>query len=152
MLGKSSRFCGAAVAIFNSRFVRYLVVGGATNILALAIYYAASLGVKLSPETALTIASGLCFLVSYAGNYLWSFRFKGAHARSLVRYALGYFASFLLQWFILHIAVDFLGYPHQWVILYGVACGTLFFYALQRLWIFADPRSSLVRSASAGAE
>jgi putative flippase GtrA len=150
MLGKSSKFCGAAVSIFNSRFMRYLVVGGAANILALAIYYTASLGAKLSPKTSLTTASGLCFLVSYLGNYLWSFRFKGARTRSLVRYALGYFASFVLQWLILHFAVGFLGYPHQWVVLYGIACGTLFFYALQRLWVFADSGSPPARSGLGG--
>jgi putative flippase GtrA len=123
------------------QLLRYLVVGAGTNLLALTIYYGLSLGAGVASELSLTVASGLAFLVSYVANRVWSFRFAGNSASSLVRYTIGYLGSFGVQMLILVIGVEFFGLPHQWVVLFGLGCATAAFYLLQRFWVFADGRA-----------
>src|SRR5215211_4990743 len=48
----------------------------------------------------------------------------------------GYAASFGLQVSILHLGVDLLGQRHEWVVLFGLGVTTVFFFLLQRLWVF----------------
>jgi putative flippase GtrA len=118
------------------RFVRYLIVGAAANLTVLGIYWLASLGLGLSPKLSLTIASAFGFLIAYCANRMWSFEYRGAHAAPLARYALGYFLSYCLQLAILNVGTDVLGYPHQWVVVFGLAIAACFFFALQKFWIF----------------
>jgi len=118
------------------RFVRYLIVGAAANLTVLGIYWLASLGLGLSPKLSLTIASAFGFLIAYCANRMWSFEYHGNRAASLARYALGYFLSYSLQLAILNVGTDVLGYPHQWVVVFGLVIATMFFFILQRLWVF----------------
>ena len=118
------------------QLVRYLAVGASTNVFVVVIYYGASLGAGLHHKLSLTLASGVGFLVSYLVNRAWVFRSAERGMAPLVRYGAGYLCSFGIQWGILHVGVDVLGYPHQWVVLFGLGCATLIFYTVQRLWVF----------------
>ena len=122
------------------QFARYLLVGVAANLAVLGIYWCLSLGIGVPPKLSLTIASAIGFLIAYGANRTWSFGYRGERAASLVRYALGYLASFCLQWIIMDVGSDVLGYPHQWVVVFGLVVATPFFYALQRLWVFPRRR------------
>ena len=73
---------------------------------------------------------------AYAANRAWTFRSDVGTARSLLRYGAGYAASFVLQVSILHLGVDLLGQRHEWVVLFGLGVTTVFFFLLQRLWVF----------------
>jgi putative flippase GtrA len=119
-----------------SQLLRYLIVGAGTNLFVLTIYYGVSLGAGIPPKTSLTVASGIGFVASFAANRLWAFRFTGDGPRAFLRYAVGYMASFGLQWLILYLGVDIFGFPHFWVILFGLACATAGVYLLQRYWVF----------------
>ena len=118
------------------RFGRYLIVGAAANLFGLAIYYLATLAIGVEPKRALTLASTIAFVPAYAANRAWTFRSNAGTARSLLRYRAGYAASFLLQVAILHLGVDRLGQRHEWVVLFGLGVTTVFFFLLQRLWVF----------------
>jgi putative flippase GtrA len=93
------------------QFLRYLVVGAATNFLVLTIYCGLSFWADVSPAPSLTVASGLGTLLSYVANRVWSFRFVGNSTASLVRYEIGYLGGFGVQMLILDIGVDVLAYP-----------------------------------------
>ncbi|WP_114948345.1 GtrA family protein [Microvirga calopogonii] len=118
------------------QLMRYLCVGAGSNAVVLCLYYMATLVWNLYPGTALTIASGIGFFISYTLQRAWAFRFSGNKFSSLLRYSFGYFLSYTAQWLILFVGVDKLLLPHQWVFLFGLATATLGFFALQRYWVF----------------
>ncbi|WP_373867437.1 GtrA family protein [Microvirga aerophila] len=125
---------GGAATI--GQFLRYLAVGLGTNLFVLAIYYGASLGAGLPPKTSLAVASAIGFVVSFAANRFWAFRFTGDGPRAFLRYAASYVGSFGLQWLILYLGVDIFRLPHSWVVLFGLGCATAGVYVLQRYWVF----------------
>lgn len=116
---------------------RYSVVGIAANLLCLAVYYGLTLLLGLGPKLALTIASAIGFIVAFAANRHWTFKAAGPAGASLPRYAAGYLGSFALQYLILHVGVDRLGLAHELVVLFGLACASIAFFLVQKIWVFA---------------
>lgn len=125
-----------------ARLARYVMVGIATNCFALGVYYALTFGLAIEPKTALTLSAMAGFGPAYAANRSWTFRATTRHAVSLWRYAAGYLASFVFQAAFLWLGVDALGLPHQYVVLVGLGLATVFFFLLQRIWIFHLPASA----------
>ncbi len=126
-----------------ARLARYVMVGIATNCFALGVYYALTFGLAIEPKAALTLAALAAFGPAYAANRSWTFRATTRHAVSLWRYAAGYLASFVFQAAFLWLGVDALGLPHQYVVLVGLGLATVFFFLLQRIWIFQSPASAI---------
>jgi putative flippase GtrA len=125
-----------------ARVARYVMVGIATNCFALGVYYALTFGLAIEPKAALTLSATAAFGPAYAANRSWTFRARTRHAVSLWRYAAGYLASFVFQAAFLWLGVDALGLPHQYVVLVGLGLATVFFFLLQRIWIFRSPASA----------
>ena len=125
-----------------ARLARYVMVGIATNCFALGVYYALTFGLAIEPKAALTLSSMAAFGPAYAASRSWTFRTRTRHAVSLWRYAAGYLASFVFQAAFLWLGVDALGLPHQYVVLVGLGLATVFFFLLQRIWIFRSPASA----------
>ena len=123
-------------------FLRYVIVGVLANGMVLGIYFVFSVAVGFTPKLALALASAIAFGFSYAGNKLWSFGHRGGDIAPLVRYVICYLASFGLQWLILDIGNDFFGYPHGWVVVFGLGVATVFSFAAQRLWVFRMPAAT----------
>lgn len=126
-----------------ARIARYLAVGVATNCFTLAVYYGLTFGLGIEPKTALTLSALAGFAPAYAANRSWTFRARTPHAASLWRYAAGYLANFVFQAAFLWLGVDALGLPHQYVVLVGLGLATVFFFLLQRIWIFPSPASAI---------
>jgi putative flippase GtrA len=130
-----------------ARLARYLTVGVATNCFALGVYYGLTFGLAIEPKAALTLSALVGFGPAYAANRSWTFRATTRHASSLWRYAAGYLASFVFQAAFLWLGVDRLGLPHQYVVLVGLGLATVFFFLLQRIWVFrAQPVPPGVRT------
>ena len=125
-----------------ARLARYVMVGIATNCFALGVYYALTFGLAIEPKAALTLSSMAAFGPAYAASRSWTFRTRTRHAVSLWRYAAGYLASFVFQAAFLWLGVDALGLPHQYVVLVGLGLATVFFFLLQRIWVFQSPASA----------
>jgi putative flippase GtrA len=122
-----------------ARLARYVMVGIATNCFALGVYYALTFGLVIEPKAALTLSSMAAFGPAYAASRS---RTRTRHAVSLWRYAAGYLASFAFQAAFLWLGVDGLGLPHQYVVLVGLGLATVFFFLLQRIWVFQSPASA----------
>lgn len=133
-----------------AKLARYLVVGVVTNCLALTAYYALTFGLAFEPTVALTLATVAAFGPAYAANRSWTFKSDTPHASSLWRYAAGYLASFLFQASFLTLGVDGLGLPHQYVVLVGLALATVFFFVLQRAWVFGREHVPAGRPVASG--
>lgn len=118
------------------QFARYIFVGATANALVLGLYWSLSLGAGLLPELSLTLASASGFILTYAANRMWSFRYRGEHAMSLLRYLVTYIVSYCLQLIVLFVGTDTLGYPHQYVVVLGVLIAVPVSYALLTLFVF----------------
>ena len=102
----------------------------------LGVYWSLSLGAGLLPELSLTLASAFGFVLTYTANRIWSFNYRGDRAASLVRYSISYFVSYCLQLFVLCLGTGLLGYPHQWVVVFGIAVAVPASYALLTFFVF----------------
>ena len=125
-----------------ARIARYLAVGVVTNCFTLGVYYALTFGLAIEPKAALTLSAMAGFGPAYAANRAWTFKATTRHAVSLWRYALGYLANFVFQAAFLWLGLDGLGLPHQYVVLVGLGLATVFFFLLQRIWVFQSPASA----------
>jgi putative flippase GtrA len=130
-----------------AKLARYLAVGAATNCFALGVYYGLTFGLTIEPKAALTLSALAGFGPAYAANRSWTFQATTRHAVSLWRYAAAYLASFVFQAAFLWLGVDAFGLPHQYVVLVGLGLATVFFFLLQRIWVFrAQPAPPAVRT------
>jgi putative flippase GtrA len=76
-------------------------------------------------------------LVSYCGNYFWTFRSSGPHLRSLIRFVAAYGAVSAFNGLIMFAAADMAGVPYLLPLLFSVAATPLLTFLLNRFWVFA---------------
>ena len=119
----------------HKQFIRYAVVGLASNGAIYLLYlWATSLGI--GPKMAMTGLYMLGVLQTFIFNKNWSFRFAGAAAPALARYAVVYALGYVINFLVLTVLVDQAGLPHQWVMAGLVLFMALFLFAGQKFWVF----------------
>jgi len=102
----------------NRRSVRQLICYGLVGIVSnLAGYVAYVLFTYLgaTPKITMTFLYGIGVAVSFWGNRTFTFAHKGHLLRVGVRYVLAHCCGYSINFLILTVLVDQLGYPHQWV-------------------------------------
>ncbi|MBK8893854.1 MAG: GtrA family protein [Propionivibrio sp.] len=117
------------------QFIRYGIIGVLSN----AVGYLLYLGITaagVGPKLAMSLVYVLGILQTFTFNKRWSFRFNGATAPALVRYATIYALGYLVNLLALVLLVDRLGLPHQWVMAGLVLFMALFFFVGQKFWAF----------------
>jgi putative flippase GtrA len=121
-----------------TQFSRYAIVGVASNAVGYLLYLGfTSLG--LGPKVAMTMLYVVGVLQTFVFNKKWSFRFDGAVAPAIVRYALVYAAGYVINMLVITLLVDQANLPHQWVMAGLVVFMALFFFAGQKFWVFRQP-------------
>ncbi|MGA7179641.1 MAG: GtrA family protein [Thiobacillaceae bacterium] len=129
---------------WHIQFSRYAVVGLVSNGVGYLLYLLAT-WLGAGPKTAMTGLYILGVLQTFVFNKKWSFRFAGAAAPALVRYAMVYMLGYVINFMALMLLVDQAGLPHQWVMAGLVLCMAMFFFVGQKFWVFrhtpnAEPR------------
>jgi putative flippase GtrA len=119
---------------------RWAIVGAALNA-ALYLAYLALAATPLGHRGAMTATYVAGLGAGYALNRGWSFRHRGAVARSLPRYVALYAAGYALNLAALSIAVDGYGIPHALVQAIAIPTLALFFLVGQARWVFAPHRA-----------
>lgn len=119
----------------HKQFIRYAVVGLASNAIGYVLYIVLT-RVGLGPKLAMSLLYGIGVLQTFIFNKKWSFRFAGAAAPALVRYATVYALGYVINFLALMLLVDQAGLPHQWVMAGLVLFMAVFFFAGQRFWVF----------------
>lgn len=119
----------------HKQFLRYAVVGLAANAIGYVLYIVLT-RVGLGPKLAMSLLYGIGVLQTFIFNKKWSFRFAGAAAPALVRYATVYALGYVINFLALMLLVDQAGLPHQWVMAGLVLFMAVFFFAGQRFWVF----------------
>lgn len=105
------------------QLIRYGLVGAATNLVMYAVYLLITyLGVE--PKKTMTLLYVIGASIGFIGHRKWSFAHTGNATKAITRYTIAHLSGYLLNWLILFVCVDQLGYAHQLV--QGV---TIFFIA-----------------------
>ena len=98
----------------SGQVVRYGLVGLASNLSGYLFYLLITyLGVE--PKMAMTLIYFVAAAVGYVGNRQWTFSHQGTVLKSGGRYFIAHFLGYTLNFLVLYIFVDRLGYVHQWV-------------------------------------
>lgn len=117
------------------QLVRYGLVGAASNAILYGIYLLITyFGVE--PKRAMTILYIVGALMGFFGHRKWTFTHQGAMLGSGARYFIAHCLGYLLNFLLLLIFVDKLGYPHQWVQASAIFVVAGFLFVVFRYFVF----------------
>lgn len=117
------------------QFVRYAIVGLASNAIGYGLYIVlTALGV--GPKLAMSLLYCVGVVQTFVFNKKWSFRFDGAAAPAMARYATVYAVGYGFNILAMMLLVDHVGFPHQWVMAGLVLFMAVFFFMGQKFWVF----------------
>jgi putative flippase GtrA len=117
------------------QFLRYAVVGLASNAILYAAYLALT-GMGMEVKLAMTLLYALGVAQTFFFNKNWSFRHSGTHGPAFVRYCISYGLGYVVNLAALFVLVDRLGYPHQIVQGAMVLSIAVMLFLLQKFWVF----------------
>jgi putative flippase GtrA len=117
------------------QFLRYAVVGLASNAILYAAYLALT-GIGMEVKLAMTLLYALGVTQTFFFNKNWSFRHGGTHGPAFVRYCISYGLGYVVNLAALFVLVDRLGYPHQIVQGAMVLSIAVMLFLLQKFWVF----------------
>ena len=93
---------------------RYGLVGIISNSLGYLLFLLITYwGVE--PKIAMTLLYAVGATIGFFGNRQWAFAHSGTLLESSVRYVIAHMFGYLINFLILLMFVDRLGYSHQWV-------------------------------------
>lgn len=115
--------------------VRYLIVGGSTNLALLALYAGlTALGIHEVTASSIGYATGI--VVTYVLNKGWSFRDQSAHHTAFVKYVVAYGAGYVVQIAVLSGLAFRLGLPHIIAQLIAMIAAAVSIFSLLKLFVF----------------
>jgi len=124
---------------------RYVIVGMATNISGYLVYLLLTL-MGATPKITITVLYSIGAAIGFVGNKKFTFSDNGGVLGSGIRYAITHLFGFLLNFLILMVFVDKLGYPHQLV--QGIAIFVVagFLFVCFKLFVFRDAITARLRN------
>ena len=123
----------------QQQFIRYVLVGLISNAILYGIYIVlTSLG--MWPKLAMSLLYGVGVIQTFVFNKQWSFRFNGAAAPSLMRYATAYALGYVINFSALILLVDQMELPHEWVQGVMLVVIAIILFLAQRYWVFAPTK------------
>lgn len=126
---------------FLHQLIKYGAVGLATNLLLYFAYLAVTF-VGLSPIIAMSLLYVVGVLLSFWANRNWTFVHQGLQSVSFRRYIVTYLLGYLINLSALYVLVERYALPHQLVQGCLIIFLALFLFALQKVWVFSDRKSS----------
>jgi len=129
------------------QLVRFGAVGLLSNAIGYLLYLLMT-AAGMGPKLAMTLLYILGVAQTFAFNRRWSFRHEGHFAPALIRYVVAYGSGYLLNFVVLWLCVDKLGYPHQ--IVQGLMVLTLaaLLFVTQKFWVFREYPSLSITARS----
>lgn len=114
---------------------RYGLVGFSSNLTAYFVYLIIT-NWGIEPKKAMTMVYILGVFISFVGNRKWTFQHHGDNRRTIARYVVAHLLGYLLNWLILFIFVDFLGFAHQWVQAVAIIVVASFLFVVFQHFVF----------------
>lgn len=118
------------------QFVRYAVVGLASNLLLYLLYLVLT-WFGMGPKLAMTLGYCVGTLQTFYVNRAWTFGGSGGRW-ALARYATVTSLAYTIQWLLMWLFVDRLGYPHQLVQLVLIFVIAVFMFLGFRTFVFGN--------------
>lgn len=122
------------------RLVRYGLVGIATNLAGYALYLVVT-HVGLGPKLTMTLLYVAGATFGYVGNRQWAFRHTGSVLHSSTGYVLAHAGGYLLNFALLHVFVDRLGYPHEIVQGFAILLVAGYLFLVLNLLVFKGEKA-----------
>jgi len=96
------------------RLLRFAAVGAGTNLAGYLVYLTITF-YGVAPKLAMTVLYAVGVLLGFVGNRQWAFRHRGDFWRSAAGYIVCHAIGYGLNYSLLAVFVDWLGFPHQLV-------------------------------------
>lgn len=119
------------------QLIRYGLVGLASNGAMYFIYLLITY-LGMEAKTAMTLVYIVGAFIGFAGNRKWTFAHRGAYSSAALRYVLAHLCGYLLNFMILYIFVDRLGYAHQWVQAAAIIIVAGFLFIIFKYFVFNE--------------
>lgn len=124
------------------QLIRYGLVGVASNVVVYSVYLLITY-LSVEPKTAMTSVYVVGASVGFLGNQKWAFAHRGNFTGSALRYLLAHLLGYLLNFLILLVFVDQLGYAHQWVQAAAIVFVAGFLYVAFKYFVFSNKYGAL---------
>lgn len=123
-------------------FIRYAMVGLVSNACGYGVYLLVTwLGVR--PILAMSLLYFVGAMIGFLGNRSWAFSHRGNALPSLLRYWVAHAIGYALNFSMLYVLADCLGYPHQLVQAVAVFVVAGFLFVMFRLFVFPQGKTIL---------
>lgn len=117
------------------QFLRYALIGIATNLGGYAIYLTSTF-MGTPPKPTMSVLYCLGAAAGFYANRRITFSHQGHLASAGVRYIVAYLMGYLLNFSLLVAFVDVLGYPHQWVQAFAIILVAFVMFFLLKRYVF----------------
>lgn len=125
-------------ALFH-QLARYAFVGILTNGIGFGLYILAT-HYGGTPKATMTVLYAIGTLIGFLGNRKFTFNHDGHIGAAGVRYVLAQLMGYVLNFLILMMFVDVLGFSHQIVQAAAIFIVAAFLFLLSRFFVFAPAR------------
>ena len=120
------------------QLLRFGIVGVLSNLIGYLVYLLITyLGV--GPKLTVSLLYPIGTYMSFVGNKSWTFGIKGRSIRPGLKHILVYALGYLLNFLILMVFVDYLGFAHQLVQFVAIFVVALFLFVAMKFFVFARP-------------
>lgn len=123
------------------QLVRYFFVGIATNLIGYLIYLMLTAFV-LPPKLTMTILYASGAIIGFFGNRHFTFRHKGGARRAAIAYTVVHIGGWAINFAMLSLFFDRLGYPHQIVQAVSIFVVAAYLFVAMRLFVFPEREGS----------
>ena len=119
------------------QLIRYGLVGVISNI-AIYLFYLFFTYQGVKPKTAMTLVYIIGASIGFVGNRKWTFSYNENLVGDTIRYILAHLFGYLLNFLMLLIFVDNLGYAHQWVQAISILIVAGFLFIVFKYFVFRE--------------
>ncbi len=123
--------------MFQRQFIRFAIVGIASNAVLYAAYLLLTLIIGLEHKLAMTGVYISGVILTFLINRSWSFQHDGAAHSAFVRYISAYVIGYFINLGVLWLAVDYFHLPHQLVQAGAIFLVAICMFLLHKYWVFA---------------
>lgn len=111
------------------------IVGVASNLTGYLCYLLITF-LGGSPKTTMSILYAVAATIGFFGNRKLTFAHSGSLLGAGIRYLFAHCCGYMINLTILIVAVDKLGYPHQWVQAVAILIVALFLFLTFKFFVF----------------
>lgn len=121
------------------QLLRYGIVGLAINLAGYLVYLLLT-WLWLEPKTAITVLYPVGVAMAYFGHARYSFRYGGRTAGGTARFLVAHAIGYCVNWTMLYVLSDRLGYPHQAVQAVAIFVVAAILFLLFKFFVFPATR------------